>query len=221
MTALLAPAPPHAELERADSFCRTLARSHYENFTVASAVLPAGLRVHLARIYAYCRVTDDLGDESRSDARLRTWRDEVDAALRGECVPTHPVLLALRETVTACAIPVQPFLDLISANLQDQRVSSYATWGDLEAYCRLSAAPVGRMVLGVLGIRSARAEQLSDSVCIGLQLANFAQDVSVDARLGRRYLPVEDVDALGTEGPCAPSATAPTRCSRPAASSRH
>ena len=195
-----APAPPHAELVHADAFCRRLARRHYENFTVASAVLPADLRVHLARIYAYCRVTDDLGDESRSDTRLQMWRAEVTAALTGEAVPTHPVLLALRETVTACAIPVQPFVDLISANLQDQRVTAYASWPDLEAYCLLSAAPVGRMVLAVLGIRGPRAEQLSDSVCIGLQLANFAQDVAVDARLGRRYLPADDVAALGVHG---------------------
>ncbi len=199
---VLAPAssPPHAELAHADAFCRRLARRHYENFTVASAVLPAELRVHLARIYAYCRVTDDLGDESRSDARLQIWRAEVTAALTGEAVPTHPVLLALRETVKACAIPVQPFVDLISANLQDQHVTAYASWPELEAYCRLSAAPVGRMVLAVLGIRGPRAEQLSDSVCIGLQLANFAQDVAVDARLGRRYLPADDVAALGVRG---------------------
>ncbi|MDQ6857278.1 MAG: squalene/phytoene synthase family protein [Candidatus Dormibacteraeota bacterium] len=196
----LAQAPPPAELAHADAFCRRLARSHYENFTVASAVLPAELRVHLARVYAYCRVTDDLGDESRSDLRLHTWREEVCAALTGARVPTHPVLLALRETVTACAIPDQPFIDLISANLQDQRVSSYATWTELEAYCLLSAAPVGRMVLAVLGIRGSRAEHLSDSVCIGLQLANFAQDVSVDARLGRRYLPADEVKSLGVEG---------------------
>lgn len=197
---VLAPAPPPSELAHADAFCRRLARRHYENFTVASAVLPAELRVHVARIYAFCRVTDDLGDESRSDARLRAWRDEVMVALCGDAAPTHPVLLALRETVTACAIPVQPFFDLISANQQDQRVASYATWTELEAYCALSAAPVGRMVLAVLGIRGARAEQLSDSVCVGLQLANFAQDVAVDARLGRCYLPADDVEALGLHG---------------------
>jgi squalene synthase HpnD/squalene synthase HpnC len=197
---VLAPAPPAAELAHADAFCRRLARRHYENFTVASAVLPAELRVHLARIYAFCRVTDDLGDESRSDARLRIWRDEVLAALCGNAVPTHPVLLALRETASACAIPLQPFLDLISANQQDQRIASYATWAELEAYCSLSAAPVGRMVLSVLGIRGARAEELSDSVCVGLQLANFAQDVAVDARLGRCYLPADDVEALGLRG---------------------
>jgi phytoene synthase len=195
-----APAPPAAELALADAFCRRLARRHYENFTVASAVLPAELRVHLARIYAYCRVTDDLGDESRSSARLLAWRDEVITALAGESIPTHPVLLALRETVTACAIPVEPFVDLVSANLQDQHVTGYATWTDLEEYCRLSAAPVGRMVLAVLGIRGRRAEELSDSVCVGLQLANFAQDVAVDARMGRRYLPADDVAALGIQG---------------------
>jgi 15-cis-phytoene synthase len=193
-------APPKAELANADAFCRRLARRHYENFTVASALLPAELRLHLARIYAFCRVTDDLGDESRSDTRLRAWRDEVAAALTGAVIPTHPVLLALRETATACAVPVEPFLDLISANLHDQRVSRYATWSELEAYCQLSAAPVGRMVLAVMGIRGARAEQLSDSVCIGLQLANFAQDVSVDARLGRCYVPSDDIDALGLRG---------------------
>ena len=197
---LLAPAPPQAELAAADAYCRRLARRHYENFAVASVVLPGELRVHLARIYAYCRVTDDLGDESRSEARLRTWCDEVRSALCTDAVPSHPVLLALRETVTECAMPVQPFLDLISANLQDQRVTGYETWDDLAAYCRLSAAPVGRMVLAVLGIRGSRAEELSDSVCIGLQLANFAQDVAVDARLGRRYLPADDVLALGTRG---------------------
>jgi phytoene synthase len=193
-------APPQAELAHADAFCRRLARRHYENFTVASAVLPAELRVHLARIYAYCRVTDDLGDESRSDARLHAWCNEVATALTGESVPSHPVLLALRETVTECNIPLQPFLDLVSANLLDQRVTRYATWTDLEAYCQLSAAPVGRMVLAVLGIRGERAEQLSDSVCIGLQLANFAQDVAVDARLGRCYLPEDEVNALGIRG---------------------
>ena len=197
---VLTPAPPQAELAHADAFCRRLARRHYENFTVASAVLPAELRIHLARIYAYCRVTDDLGDESRSDARLHAWCSEVAAALTGESVPSHPVLLALRETVAECSIPVQPFLDLVSANLQDQRVTGYASWAELEAYCQLSAAPVGRMVLAVLGIRGERAEHLSNSVCIGLQLANFAQDVAVDARLGRCYLPEDEIAALGLRG---------------------
>ena len=197
---LLAPAPPRAELAHADAFCRRLARTHDENFTVASVVLPSDLRVHLARIYAFCRVTDDLGDDSRSEARLLAWREEVRAALETGAVPSHPVLLALRESVAECGITVEPFLDLIAANLQDQDTAAYATWEDLVAYCRLSAAPVGRMVLAVMGLRGERAEVLSDRVCIGLQLANFAQDVAVDARLGRRYLPGDDVRALGTRG---------------------
>lgn len=193
-------APPAAELNRADAFCRRLARRHYENFSVASAMLPAELRIHLVRIYAFCRVTDDLGDESRSDPRLRAWRHEVEAGLAGDVVPTHPVLLALRETVAECSVPLAPFLDLIEANLQDQRVTEFDTWRELEAYCHLSAAPVGRMVLAVMGIRGDRAEQLSDSVCIGLQLANFAQDVAVDARLGRSYLPRDERESLGVHG---------------------
>ncbi len=199
MSGLVA-APPQDELARADAFCRTLARSHYENFTVASALLPGALRLHLARVYAFCRVTDDLGDDSRSTARLLAWREQVATALEETVIPTHPVLVALRETVSTCSIAVQPFLDLVDANLQDQRVAAYRTWPELEAYCRLSAAPVGRMVLAVMGIRGTRAQRLSDSVCIGLQLANFAQDVAVDAALGRSYLPCDDVDALGLSG---------------------
>lgn len=200
MSVASAPGPPTAELANADAYCRRLARRHYENFTVASAVLPADLRTHLARIYAYCRVTDDLGDESRSTPRLRAWRDEVEAALVDDIAPTHPVLLALRETVAVCSIPVQVFLDLIDANLQDQRVTCYATWDELLAYCTLSAAPVGRMVLCVLGIRGALAERLSDDVCVGLQLANFAQDVGIDAQMGRCYLPQSDVASSGVNG---------------------
>lgn len=198
MTAHLS--PPPAELELADRFCRRLSQRHYENFTVTSAFLPGELRVHLARIYAYCRVTDDLGDEGGPPERLTKWRAEVEAALREGAVPLHPVLLALRETVTVCAIPVQPFLDLIDANVQDQTVRAYQTWPQLAAYCRLSAAPVGRMVLAVLGLRGERAEQLSDSVCTGLQLANFAQDVSVDTRRGRCYLIEDEIYAHGRTG---------------------
>ena len=194
-----APAPPAAELGHADAYCRRLARRHDENFTVASAVLPADLRLHLTRIYAYCRVTDDLGDESRSVSRLVAWREAVEGALAGGAEPSHPVLLALRETVAVCAIPADHFLDLIAANLQDQRVVRYASWDELTQYCRLSAAPVGRMVLAVLGIRGERAAALADDVCIGLQLANFAQDVAVDAALGRCYLPDEALREGGTE----------------------
>lgn len=194
-------APARPSLHEADEACLRLARRHYENFTVASLVTPRPLRLHLARIYAYARTTDDLGDESGEGAlwRLQLWQTEVERMLGGER-PVHPVLVALRETVHRFEIPADPFLDLIAANIQDQSVTTYATWEELRAYCMLSAAPVGRMVLRLFGIRDPRAVPLSDDVCIGLQLANFAQDVAVDRRKGRRYLIQSEVERLGTRG---------------------
>jgi squalene synthase HpnC len=189
------------ELRAADAYCRVLASRHYENFIVAGPFLSRATRTDLARIYAFCRTTDDLGDESGEDAlqRLRRWRDEVVATFSGE-LPVHPVLFALRETIGRRALTVQPFLDLIAANVQDQQVSSYASWAELDSYCMLSAAPVGRMVLQVFGLTSPLAQRLSDDVCIGLQLANHAQDVSRDAKLGRTYLVASDIAQAGVAG---------------------
>lgn len=189
-------------LEAADAYCRVLTRRHYENFSVASRFVDANARRDLRRIYAYCRTTDDLGDESPNGtalARLERWRSEVEA-LFGGTPPVHPVLVALHPTIERCAIPSAPFLNLIAANVQDQHVTRYRTWEELIGYCGLSAAPVGRMVLRVFGINDAQAERLSDEVCIGLQLANHAQDVSRDAAIGRRYLVDSDVDARGIAG---------------------
>jgi phytoene/squalene synthetase len=176
-------------LEAADVYCRTLTRRHYENFSVASRFVDAAKRLDLARIYAFCRTTDDLGDESRDGtalARLERWRAEVQALFDG-VEPVHPVLFALQETIARRAMPAAPFLDLIAGD-------------ELDAYCRLSAAPVGRMVLRVFGVDGRECERLSDDVCIGLQLANHAQDVSRDAAIGRRYLVESDVEAGGTAG---------------------
>jgi squalene synthase HpnC len=186
------------EVAAADAYCWQLACQHYENFTVASRLLRRDLRQHLARVYAYCRTTDDLGDEHGAAARahLERWREEV-AELFAGGRPTHPVLVALRDTVVHYGLPAQPFLDLILANLQDQEVSRYAAWPDLRAYCDKSAAPVGRIVLRLFRISTPSAEPLSDDVCIGLQLANFAQDVSVDAAKGRTYLLQTDLQAGG------------------------
>lgn len=186
------------DVAAADAYCGELADRHYENFTVASRVLQSGLRRDLARIYAYCRTTDDLGDESGGDARerLERWRGEVLDLFAGR-PPAHPVLLALRDTVARFRLPAQPFLDLIQANVQDQEVSRYATWPELRAYCMLSAAPVGRLVLRVFGVAAPQAEALSDDVCIGLQIANFAQDVSIDAEKGRCYLLQTDLERGG------------------------
>lgn len=182
------------ELESADDYCRRLSRRHYENFTVVSRFVSSDVALDLARIYAYCRTTDDLGDESGADAleRLAAWRSEVESLFAGR-LPIHPVLLAVRETVQRRAIAAQPFLDLIQANVQDQSVARYESWPELHGYCMLSAAPVGRMVLAVFGVSGRRAQDLSDDVCVGLQLANHAQDVSRDAHRGRCYLLQSDV----------------------------
>jgi len=184
----------------ADAYCLSLADKHYENFSVASKLLPASIRLDLARIYAYCRTTDDLGDESGSResarARLELWRAELSQLFAGK-PPIHPVLIALSKTIEAHHMPIEPFIDLIAANIQDQEVSSYETWTDVLGYCRNSAAPVGRMVLAVFGIYDAATVPLSDDVCVGLQLANFAQDVARDAAIGRTYLVQADIRAAG------------------------
>ncbi|MBV9717917.1 MAG: squalene/phytoene synthase family protein [Candidatus Eremiobacteraeota bacterium] len=193
----------NAGLDAADAYCAVLTRRHYENFSVASRFVDAEKRRDLMRIYAYCRTTDDLGDESggapNALERLERWRSEV-AALFDGGLPIHPVLVALQPTLERCHMSARPFLDLIAANVQDQRVARYRDWEELIGYCRLSAAPVGRMVLAVFGVTGDRADRLSDDVCIGLQLANHAQDVSRDAEIGRRYLVDTDVDARGIEG---------------------
>lgn len=189
------------EIDSADAYCRILATRHYENFSVASRVIPAQLRVHLMRFYAFCRTTDDFGDESGSPQaaleRLSVWREQTQAFFNG-APATHPVFIALRPTAREFALDREPFLDLIEANVQDQRVHSYAAWPELRAYCMLSAAPVGRVVLKIFGADGERARSLSDDVCIGLQLANHAQDVSRDRMIDRSYLLQTDLDMGGT-----------------------
>jgi squalene synthase HpnC len=193
------PAVPPLTLEAADAYCRFLTARHYENFSVASRFVDGDRRTDLARIYAFCRTTDDLGDESpgaTAPARLERWRSEVEALFAGT-LPVHPVLTALTQTIARRGLAPEPFFDLIAANVMDQTTKSYPTWADLEGYCRLSAAPVGRMVLGVFDVSDPRAARLSDDVCIGLQLANHAQDVSRDAAIGRTYLVQADIAAGG------------------------
>jgi squalene synthase HpnC len=190
-------------MDAADAYCWMLTRRHYENFSVASRFVDRSTQRDLMRIYAYCRTTDDLGDESPNGSalpRLDRWRSEVQSALEGTMPPVHPVLVALAATYARHAMTPQAFLDLIAANVQDQYVTHYRSWDELIDYCRLSAAPVGRMVLSVFGIDDMRAQQLSDDVCIGLQLANHAQDVSRDAMLGRRYLVEDDIAENGVAG---------------------
>jgi squalene synthase HpnC len=191
----------YTELQGADAYCRLLTRKHYENFLIVSGLPKGRMRADLMRVYAYCRSTDDFGDESGDAARerLALWQEQVRAMFRGEA-PVHPVLVALRETVEHYGLPAVPFENLIVANLRDQDGARYETWEDVREYCTYSAAPVGRMVLGVFGIGNAVTERLSDDVCIGLQLANFAQDVTWDTAKGRSYLVQSEVRALGVAG---------------------
>jgi squalene synthase HpnC len=184
---------------RARLYCTRLARSHYENFTVASVLLPRPLLRHFHAVYAYCRWADDLADETRGGAfaleLLRWWREELQRCYDGH--PRHPVFVALRDTVRRFDIPRQPFLDLLFAFEQDQLVHRYRTFEDLRAYCRCSANPVGRLVLYLTGACDDKSAALSDHVCTALQLANFWQDVARDYDLGRVYLPEEDRHRFG------------------------
>jgi squalene synthase HpnC len=189
-------APTQAE---AQEYCRRLARTHYENFSVATWFLPERLRQDFFNVYAYCRISDDLGDEvGDPNASLRLldqWEAELDACYAGS--PRHPVFVALAETVRKCEIPKQTFVDLLTAFRQDQRISRYPTFQDVLEYCRFSANPVGHLVLYVCGYRDTERQALSDFTCTALQLANFWQDVSVDYANGRIYLPLEDLRRFG------------------------
>ena len=186
-------------LAEAQEYCRRLARSHYENFSVATWFLPKRLQQDFFNVYAYCRISDDLGDEvgdpTASLAMLDQWEAELAACCAGS--PRHPVFVALRETVGIFEIPKQPFADLLTAFRQDQSVTRYSTFDDLLGYCRYSANPVGHLVLYVCGYRDAERQALSDFTCTALQLANFWQDVSVDYAKGRIYLPLEDLRRFG------------------------
>jgi squalene synthase HpnC len=185
-------APSQSE---AQEYCRRLARTHYENFSVATWFLPQHLRQYFYNVYAYCRISDDLGDEIGDPSSSLQLLDELEAELNA-CYsghPRHPVFVALEETVRKFDIPKQPFADLLKAFRQDQTVTRYKTFDDLLGYCRYSANPVGHLVLYVCGYRDAEFQALSDFTCTALQLANFWQDVSVDYTKGRIYLPLEDL----------------------------
>jgi len=182
-------------LEESKEYCRQLARTHYENFSVATWFLPKKLRQDFLNVYAYCRISDDLGDEvgdaAASLALLDEWQAQLDACYGG--TPRHPVFVALAETVRKFNIPKHEFSDLLIAFRQDQTVTRFQTFDDVLAYCRYSANPVGHLVLYLCGYSDAERQQLSDSTCTALQLANFWQDVTVDYAKGRIYLPLEDM----------------------------
>ncbi|MGA2905554.1 MAG: squalene synthase HpnC [Candidatus Korobacteraceae bacterium] len=223
--------PEYAIPERAPSlveaqqYCSRLAHSHYENFSVVTWFLPRHLHQHFYNVYAYCRISDDLGDEvgdpQQALALLDEWEAELNATYlslvepapkeirqdveklqaelraRNQVSPRHPVFIALRETIREFDIPRTPFADLLTAFRQDQTVTRYATFDDVLGYCKNSANPVGHLVLYLCGYRDAERQQLSDYTCTALQLANFWQDVARDYDKGRIYLPLDSLVKFG------------------------
>ncbi|MDQ2776896.1 MAG: squalene synthase HpnC [Acidobacteriota bacterium] len=174
-------------------YTRWLATHHYENFQVVSFLLPKALHQDFYNVYSFCRWADDLGDEiadpGESLRLLGWWRDELNAMYGGDA--SHPVFVALENTVERHQIPIEPFDRLIRAFEQDQRITRYETFEDVFAYCVNSANPVGHLVLYLCGYRDAERQRLSDYTCTALQLANFWQDVTVDMQKGRVYLPLD------------------------------
>lgn len=180
-----------------------------ENFPVALRVLPAGPRDQLARVYAYARFVDDVGDTAAGD-RLALL-DQIEADVRGlwDGGARLPAVAGLGPVVDACGIPPDPFVALIEANRVDQRTSGYETFDDLLGYCQLSAAPVGRIVLYIAGVATPANVADSDAVCAALQVLEHCQDVGEDARMGRVYLPAADLREVGVTDD---DLLAPTTC---------
>lgn len=189
-------------LRLAYQHCRRIARKHYENFPVTSLLLPARLRPHVAAVYAFARIADDFADEGDDDAatrlqKLADWRAQLVHAMNDDAAGLHPVFLALRDTARRFDIPVQLFHDLLDAFVQDVTVDGYETFDDLLAYCRCSANPIGRIMLALFGALNENTMPYSDKLCTGLQLTNFWQDLSIDIRKPRVYLPRETMERYG------------------------
>ena len=201
----LAPMPTAGDLAAAEAFCRDVASRHYENFTVATRLVPRRLRQHLANVYAYARWSDDLVDEAANPTQaardLAAWRQGLEECFAGR--PGHPVYLALAETVRQNGLTIEPFAHLLDAFEEDRAFDAagvavrYANRDELVAYCRRSADPVGRIVLAVEGCRDVALVAMSDCICTGLQLVNFWQDVRRDRMAGRVYLPRDDMQQHG------------------------
>ncbi|MDP2390893.1 MAG: squalene/phytoene synthase family protein, partial [Acidobacteriota bacterium] len=183
-------------LQQAYAACQRLAESHYENFPVASRLMPARLRPHVAAIYAFARTADDFADEPgrEPEERLRLleeWRRKLYEP------PVDDTFIALHDTIERFDLPIGLFEDLISAFTQDVSTTRYASWNDVLDYCRRSANPVGRLVLRLSGYRDEALDRASDAVCTALQLTNFWQDLAIDWPRGRLYVPEETWRAAG------------------------
>jgi len=185
--------------EQSLAYTRWLATHHYENFHVVSLLLPKRLHQDFYNVYSFCRWADDLGDEIGDPVEslrlLSWWRGELHAMSAGKA--RHPVFVALAGTARQYSLPIETFDDLIKAFEQDQTVTRYRSFSDVFDYCRYSANPVGRLVLGLCGYHDADRHALSDATCTALQLANFWQDVTVDLEKDRVYLPLDLLEAHG------------------------
>ena len=194
--------------------CWRIARSHYENFTVGSWLLPRRLRRHIAAIYAFARTADDIADEGAIDAperlaRLDAWEHQLEECYRGRRL--HPIFVALGDTADRFELPIDPFRKLLRAFRADAEFKPFDTFDTLLEYCRCSADPVGHLILYLFGYRDPGRQQLADQICTGLQLANFWQDIAIDAAKGRVYVPLEDLARFGCSaddvktGVCSPA----------------
>ena len=186
-------------LQEARDYCRKLATTHYENFTVAARILPREILPHFYVVYAYCRYSDDLADEI-SDSKqalnaLLDWEKQLFRVYDGEA--HHPIFVALSDTIKTFDIPIEPFHNLLKAFKMDQAVKRYNTYEELLSYCRYSANPVGHLVLYLFNYRDKFRQELSDATCTALQLINFWQDIEIDYRKGRIYLPLEEMSRFG------------------------
>jgi phytoene synthase len=195
-------APAGLTVAAAYAECERLAREHYENFPVASRVVPARMRPHIAAVYAFARTADDFADEGTRPAAERQrllddWLDRLHKAGAGIADERDAIFLALSDTMRRCRIPMSLFEDLISAFRQDTMTGRYARWRDVLDYCRRSANPVGRIVLRIAGYDDPALDRSSDALCTALQLTNFWQDFAADYARGRLYVPAEDYEATG------------------------
>jgi len=197
-------------LERAYGACEALARSHYENFPVASRLLPRKMRPHVAAVYAFARVADDIADEGSAApadrlAQLHVWQDRIHRAAAGSVAPAATVdrdeliAIALGHSIRSLDLPLSLFDDLLSAFGQDTMTTRYASWADVFDYCRRSANPIGRLVLRIAGRRDEALDRSSDALCTALQLTNFWQDFGRDWRAGRLYVPRDEQHASGAD----------------------
>jgi len=206
-------------VDEAYALCGRLAFTHYENFPVASRLLPRPMRKHVAAVYAYARTADDLADEGNVPVavrhqRLDEWSRRLHASIAADTARAAPdwrdtlldgaaavnapaIFLALGDTIRTCDLPITLFEDLVSAFRQDITVHRYASWTALFDYCRRSANPVGRLVLRIAGCHDTSLDDASDAVCTALQLTNFWQDLAIDWRRGRLYVPAEEHEAAG------------------------